>query len=66
MCCQYVLASRVKLQETSFNDLLMTANATHSSTVGTVHVLVQGMFNSANVHVHCKHTFKINNIVGAA
>jgi hypothetical protein len=25
---------------TSFNDLLMTTNATHRSTVGTVHVLV--------------------------
>jgi hypothetical protein len=50
---------RVKWQETSFNDLLRTANATHRSTVGTVNVLVQGMFNCANVHVNCKPVFWI-------
>ncbi len=34
--CVVSTRPRVKLQETSFNDLLMTANATHSSTVGTL------------------------------
>jgi hypothetical protein len=36
---------RVKLQETSFNDLLRTANATHRSTVGTVQCTCTGTRN---------------------